>query len=57
MTSDYADDDCRSSSSTATSHEEHTLYNFAMSFFSHRGFFLSYVSSGRKAACGTTNGA
>jgi hypothetical protein len=38
MTSDHADDDCRSSSSTATSHEEHTLYNFAMSFFSHRRF-------------------
>jgi hypothetical protein len=34
MTSDHADDDYRSSSSTATSHEEHTLYNFAMSFFS-----------------------
>jgi len=40
MTSDHADDDCRSSSSTTTSHEEHTLYNFAMRFLSHRGFFF-----------------
>lgn len=39
MTSDHADDDCRSSSSTATSHEEHTLYNSAVSFFLTEDFF------------------